>query len=191
MYMACRKVEKAMLNLKYWIVSASLAGSVIVASEVANSVPRQSDYFCYEQTNYGEVVNLTEMCQKVQQKTASTNTGSSASKLSTGQPESSEASADRVRIEGQARKKKLEFSDYSYDGKMLVGTIKNRTGKSISDISVVYEIEIREGEGKWRSVDNGKVLANNESVAKGGKTNFSTSSMRSGDRVTITDVEFD
>ncbi|MDX2243360.1 MAG: hypothetical protein NW224_21985 [Leptolyngbyaceae cyanobacterium bins.302] len=178
-----------MLNLKYWIVGLSLASGFVVSSEVANSVPRQADYFCYEQTAYGEVVNLTEICQKVQQKSASTNTGAKNSNSST--KESNAASTDRVRIEGQARKKKLEFSDYSYDGKMLVGTIKNRTGKSISDISVVYEIEVREGEGKWRSVDNGKVLANNESVAKGGKTNFSTSGMRSGDRVTITDVEFD
>jgi hypothetical protein len=73
---------------------------------------------------------------------------------------------------------------------MLVGTIKNRTGKPISDISVIYEVEIREGEGKWRSVDNGRVSANNRQVAKGSKTNFSTSSMRSGDRIKITDVEF-
>jgi len=162
---------------------------MLVYSDSVHSAPRQSDYFCYERTAAGELVNLTEMCQKIRQGTPLANSSTPSSRTNVSQVEA-EASSDRVRIESQARKKKVEFSDYSYDGRMLVGTIKNRTGKPIGNVSIVYEVEVREGEGRWRAVDNGRVRANNVQVAKGGKTNFSTSSMRSGDRIKITDVKF-
>ena len=166
-----------------------LTGSILICSDVVNSAPRRTDYFCYERTAVGRMVDLTEMCQRVQPRATSTTSTAPGSRTNAAS-EPSEGSADRVRIESQARKKKVEFSNYSYDGRMLVGTLKNRTGKPISDISVIYEVEVREGEGRWRSVDNGRISANNREVEKGGKTNFSTSSMRSGDRIKIIDVEF-
>lgn len=185
-----------MLKSHSWMALLTLVCGSLIASEAGRSAPPESDYFCYRQSVTGEVQNLAAMCKKVEvQKATSANTESPRSRPPAEparQPEAkSAASADRVRIADQARKRKLEFLDYSYDGKMLVGTVRNKTGKDVNDIMVVYQVEVREGEGKWRTVDNGAIATNNRRLTKNGKTNFSTDRMRSGDRITITDIEFD
>jgi len=172
-----------MLKLNHWIVTLSVIGGVFGSAGLVNSAPRSGDYFCYRRDVYGQVVNLTSLCQTQQTKTvsASTNTGRPGS--------NAQASDGVVQIDGQARRKKVEFSDYSYNGSKLVGRLRNRTGQPISDISIIYEVQVREGEGKWRTIDNGSTSTNNERLSKGGKTSFEANTAK-GDRILITDVEF-
>ena len=188
-----------MLNSKFLLIAVALASGTLLSAQAGKSIPQTTTYFCYERIPSGQVRDLTDICQKAP--APSPNSGTTPSAKTSTSPTTpaspgksapnSEASADRVRIADQARKRKIEFSEYSYDGNMLVGTIKNKTGKPIGGIRVIYDIEVREGEGKWRMVDNDYVLTNNRQLDKNAKTSFSEASARRGDRVTITDVEFD
>lgn len=184
-----------MSKLPYLIVALSVFGSAIAPSDVANGLPQEPDYFCYERAVSGQVVNLTTMCKKVETpatKTTPLSAGSSTAKAANSEQDAKgkEASAKNVEITAQAKKRKMEFSDYTYDGRTLLGTVKNGTGKPVSNISVVYEVKVRKGESNWDVVDNGSIDTNNRALDKRGKTNFKASPRREGDKIFITDIEY-
>jgi hypothetical protein len=84
----------------------------------------------------------------------------------------------------------MEFSELNYDDGILVGFVRNKTGKAIGRPTINYTIHRRESDTKWTLIDVGSTRTEAGQLQAGEKSSFRAISLKKGDKVVIRKVEF-
>lgn len=175
------------------IVSASLAISVNPLG-VAQALPDRASYFCYQQSAYGEVTNLNELCRKNPDlppksavKPASTTTFQPRSQANSTSEKPKQSVKKRVIIKDEARRV-FDFSNLSYADGVLTGSARNKTRALIADGSLIFEVQASRDKVNWKVVDTGSTCLLNDSLPPRKTTTFRRSTF-DGDRIIITGVD--
>ncbi|MGQ9872278.1 hypothetical protein, partial [Leptodesmis sp.] len=84
----------------------------------------------------------------------------------------------------------IEFSELNYDAGILVGSVRNRTGKAIGRVTINYTTYLRESDTKWKLIYSGSTTTEASQLQAGEKSSFTAIPLRKGDKAVITKVEF-
>lgn len=131
---------------------------------------REPDFYCYKRLPNGQVVNLNDLCGSV----AVPSSGPDVIR-------------NRVRISRNARKL-LDFVEYSYDGRRLVATVRNKSKDPLSSLSIGFSAYNRAG-GNEVIADAGSADAAVKVLAPNGTTTFKAQLDKESDFIEITSVE--
>jgi len=140
----------------------------VAFTESTAASPREPDFYCYKRLPSGQVVNLNDLCGSVPSK-------------------GPEVIRNRVRISRNARKL-LDFVEYSYDGKRLVATVRNKSKEPLSSLSIGFSAYNRAG-GNEVIADAGSADAAVKVLAPNGTTTFKAQLDKESDFIEITSVE--
>ncbi len=152
----------------------------LLGATCAIALPKQTDLFCYHQRPDGQIVDLRGMCKQ------NPNLQKAAKTASPG--EKAKSASKTVNIASNASRV-LEFIEYNYDGSILVGIVRNKTDKEISDVRISYVVYTKEADGTPRPIKSGSVEVDNQVIEKGDKSSFTIEPRKEGDSITITKVE--
>ena len=185
---------KAMQKMQCWAMVGTAVAASLALANAAGALPMQLDYFCYQQKVTGQVRDLTKACQSSQPSTKAA--AQPATPIQKNAPESPTSPNEKpnggkklVAVESGARRI-LEFSDLNYEGNVLVGFARNKTGKPIKAVSISYVVLKRESETRWKPVYSDSTRTQANSLKAGEKTTFTATSPIDGDKIVITKAEF-
>lgn len=172
-----------------WAIAVSSLAIAIGASEIVNALPGEPDYFCYERTNYGQVVNLNSYCKQnpgVSKASASrvkSNSMNAAGKVGT---ETSEEIPIEIKSEA---KQKLDFSELNYDNGILLGSIKNKSGKPMGVSFINFKAYQRKDASNWKLIDTGRARVLDGALKPGKTSSFEGSVRLKADKIVITSAD--
>lgn len=164
----------------------AIAGIPLTLSQAVEAFPGEPDFFCYART-YNQVVNLNSLCRQTPSLAAQNPSKPSATPAKPDAKTTSTKGAVEVKAGAAPR---MEFSELNYDDNILVGFIRNRTGKPIGRATINYATYIRESDTKWTLVYSGSARTEARQIQPGERTSFSAAPLRKGNKVVITKVEF-
>ena len=171
-----------MQKMQCWAMVGTVVAASLALANAAGALPMQLDYFCYQQKVTGQVRDLTKACQ-------STPIQKNAPESPTSPNKKPNGGKKLVAVESGARRI-LEFSDLNYEGNVLVGFARNKTGKPIRAVSISYVVLKRESETRWKPVYSDSTRTQANSLKAGEKTTFTATSPIDGDKIVITKAEF-
>lgn len=165
----------------------AIAGIPLTLSPGVNAFPGEPDFFCYARNPDSQVVNLNSLCRQTPPLAAK----------DTPKPTNTPAKSDakKANTKGIVEVKsgaapRMEFSELNYTDNVLVGFIRNRTGKPIGRATINYTTYVRESDTKWRLAYSGSAITEARRLQAGERSSFSAIPLKKGDKVVITKVEF-
>ncbi|GAB4345886.1 MAG: hypothetical protein OHK0047_39380 [Leptolyngbyaceae cyanobacterium] len=169
--------------------TASLAVACIplTLAQGVKAFPGEPDFFCYARKPYDQVINLNSLCKQTPPLAAKNTPKPAATPAS---PEAKKVNTKGIVEVRTEATRGMEFSELNYDDGILVGFVRNRTGKAIGRATINYATYLRESDTKWTLIYSGSTRTEARQLQAGEKSSFSAIPLRKGDKVVITKVEF-
>lgn len=161
----------------------------LTLAQGVNAFPSEPDFFCYARKSYDQIINLNSFCKQTPPLGSKDSPKSPATPAKTEPKKSSANTKGLVEIRTEAARK-MEFSELNYDTGILVGFVRNKTGKPISRATINYATYVRESDTKWTLISSGSTRTEASQLQAGERSSFSAVPLRKGDKVVITKVEF-
>lgn len=183
--------EKGMaVRFSTWTIALSALVFSVCSTEAGKTLPGNPDYFCYVRSGT-QVINLNSMCQQnpalsVKVKNVPAATASVASGKSSEVDAKSEAVPIEVKPEAS---RKVAFSELNYEGGVLLGSVRNKSGKPMGRANINFKVYAKKDASNWKLIGTGRALTIDEDLKPGKTTSFEASTRLNGDKVVITSVD--
>lgn len=173
----------------HWAIAVSSLAISFGASESVNALPGEPDYFCYERTNYGQVVNLNSYCKQNPSVSKTGGNGVRSTSMNAA-GKASAAAPEEIPIEIKAEaKQKLDFSELNYDNGILLGSIRNKSGKPMGVSFVNFKAYQRKDASNWKLIDTGRARVLDGELKPGKTSSFEGSVRLKADKIVITSAD--
>jgi len=167
----------------HWAIAVSSLAVSFSATEIVSALPSEPNYFCYERTVYGQVINLNSYCKQTPGVSSKNNSGNATRTTRTRNVEP----ADTIPIEVKSDvKQKLDFSELNFDNGILLGSIRNKSGKAMGISYINFKAYQRKDASNWKLIDTGRARVLDEELKPGKTTSFEGSVRVKADKIVIT-----
>ncbi len=150
--------------------SLAIVGIPLSLIQGVNAFPGEPDFFCYARNPYNQVVNLNSLCRQTPPLTAK---NPSKPATTPTKPDAKKAASTKGAVEVRTEAARgMEFSELNYDDNILVGFIRNRTGKQIGRATINYATYTRESDTKWTLIYSGSARTEARQLQAGEKSSW-------------------